>query len=212
VTPPKVTKCFRWVTKEHTSQHGDVKWVPGEWVKQSGELKLCENGLHGCRDPLDSLNQVWGDEWWAAEARGTVLKDDDKFCASEMRIIRRIPDALIRRFALDCAEHVYPIWEKAYPSDLRVRGCLDATKAYLDDPSPENKEAMTGAARAARAAGAARVARAAEGAAWAAGYAGAAWAAGAAAWAAGAAGAAEEKWQRQHLKELLKEAFEEASP
>ena len=193
MTPPKVTECFRWVTAEHTSQHGDVKWVPGEWVKQEGELILCGKGLHACLDPRDSLNQVWGTEWWAAEARGTVLKGDDNFCASEMRIVRRIPDALIRRFALDCAEHVYPIWEKAYPKDSRVRTSLDATKAYLDDPSPENDEAMTGAA----------------------GAAGAAWAAGAAegaARAAWAAWAAEEKWQKQHLKQLIEKALKEASP
>ena len=202
-------KCYRWVNTDLTSQHGKIQWTVGEWVKHEGELSLCESGLHACRSPLDSLEQVWGSRWFQAEARGKIESDESKFCASEMRLVREVPEKVIRRFALDCAEHVYGLWEREYPDDLRVRVSLDATRAYLDDPTPVNGARMHGAAGAAWAAGAVRAAagaaRAAAGAARAAGAAGAAGAAWAAR-AARAAGAAEEKWQRQHLKQLLKES------
>ena len=190
-------KCYRFVESNLKSSNGNIQWTVGDWVKHTGPLSLCESGLHACKEPLDSLNNVYGDRWFQVEARGNIVEGDDKFCASEMRLVREIPLAVIRRHALDFAERVYGIWVKEYPEDLRVRVSLDATRAYLDDPNKETEAKMIKAAEAAwaaRAAGAAWVA-------WAAGVAGAAGAAGVA----GVAGAAEQKWQKAHLRQLIKE-------
>ena len=178
-------KCYRFVESNLKSSNGNIQWTVGDWVKHTGPLSLCASGLHACKEPLDSLNNVYGDRWFQAEARGNIVEGDDKFCASEMRLLKEIPLAVIRRHALDCAERVYDIWEKEYPNDNRVRLSLDATRAYLDDPTPENEAKMHKAAWAA----------------WAAEVTWAAWAAGAA----GAARAVERKWQKAHLRQLIKE-------
>jgi len=39
--------------------------------------------------------------------------------------------AISRLFAVDCAEHVLPIFEAKYPDDKRVRGCIETTRRYL---------------------------------------------------------------------------------
>jgi hypothetical protein len=132
-------KCYRWAyaNKDGTyrSQNGAVTWTLGEWNKQEEKLEVCQNGFHACKQPLDSLEySSYGDTLLVAEYRGKTKRQGDKFCASEMRLIQPVPSNLVRRFALDCAEHVYDLWSKVYPDDDRVRKSLDATKAYLDDP------------------------------------------------------------------------------
>ena len=160
-------------------------------MKHTGPLSLCDSGLHGCRDAFDALDYSgYGDVFMAAEYRGKTSRrrsgGDTKFCVGEMRLLWEVPEGVIRRAALGFAEHVYLLWEKEYPDDSRVRVSLNATKAYLDDPTPKNKAKMVRAARAAGAAGAAWAARAA--------------------WVAGAARVAEEKWQRDHLEQLIEGA------
>ena len=39
--------------------------------------------------------------------------------------------AISRLFAVDCAEHVLPIYEAKYPNDGRVRACIETTRRYL---------------------------------------------------------------------------------
>jgi hypothetical protein len=104
---------------------------------------------------------------------------------------------------VDSAYRVLSLYEKEYPDDMRLRHALEAKQAWIDEPSDENVKKLTAARDAARvAADAAWVAT------WA--VTGTARdAAGAAipsvntgVW--GAAGDAEEKWQRKHLRKLIK--------
>lgn len=137
---------------------------------------------------------------------------------------------LVRHFGAWCAEQVLPIFEVAYPNDMRPRNAIAATRN--DEATPEDRDAARVAAwdAAGDAWDAARVAArvaAWDDAAWAAWAAGdaaraagdaagdaarataawAAWAAGearaAAAWAAGEAGAA----QKVQLRKMLTEGF-----
>src|SRR4030042_4100709 len=114
-------KCYRFVTKELKSQNGDVQWKVGEWQKLGNNLplKLCENGLHASKKPLDSLNNVYGRRWFWAEAKGEKLEDNGKFCCREIRLIREISKSLIVQFAVDCAKHLLPIFEKQVANDKR---------------------------------------------------------------------------------------------
>ena len=174
----EIVQCYRFVTKDLRSQNGDMQWVVGEWKKVEGKLSLCNVGLHACRTPYQSLAHVFGDRWFVAEARGVVVEEGDKFCASEMRLVKEIPVSVIHQYTVDCAYHVLPIYEKEYPDDKRPRLALEAKQAWINDPSDENKRKLD-----------------------------AAWAARAAAWAARAAAwDAEIEWQKQHLEELIKEA------
>ena len=230
----KVIKGYRFVNGNLKSKHGKVKWELGKWNKlDNGEpLQLCQNGFHASQRPTDSLNYIFGTRWFECEARGEILKDIDKFCATEMRLVREIPTKVIRQFAIDCAWRVLHIFEEKYPDDKRPRKALEAAQVYLNNPTKVNKDKLdaAGDARAARAAWDAawaardaawaardaRAARAAWDAAWAAGAAWdaraaardaagtAAWAAGDAARDAGDAGDAEIKWQNKHLINLIR--------
>ena len=186
-------KAYRFVTEDLKSEHGDVQWVVGEWQKYEGTLKLCKSGFHASRRPLDSLNYIFGTRWFLCETKGKALKDTDKLCASEMRILQEIPLSVIVQFATDCAKRV-DARDAAWAAIMK-----DAREAAA--AAWAAREAAAGAAREA-AAGAAREAAAA-----------AAWAAreaAAAAWAAReAAGDAEEKWQNNHLTKLIRQAFKE---
>ena len=201
-------KGYRFVTDDLKSEHGKVKWEIGKWNKLDNErqLRLCSNGFHASQKPLDSLNYNFGTRWFECEARGTILKGDDKFCATEMRLLKEIPNKVIQQFAIDCAYRVLPIYEKDYPEDARPRKALEAAQIYLDNPTKKNKDKLA-AARAVAWAAARAAGAAARDAAWAAAGAAARDAAGDAAWAAGAAARdAECKWQNGHLLNLIGES------
>ena len=122
-------KGYRFVTDDLKSQHGNTQWVIGKWQKCKGELSFCENGFHASQKPIDSLAYVFGTRWFECEARGGILKDTDKFCASEMRLTREIPKKVIQQFAIDCAYHVLHFFEDKYPDDKRPRQTLEAAEA-----------------------------------------------------------------------------------
>ena len=215
VKTDNIIPCYRFVTEDLRSENGVMQWSIGEWRRVEGELSLCNNGLHACREPTQSLSYVFGERWFSAEARGEILEEGDKFCAREMRLVKEIPIMVIHQWAVDCAYRVLSVYEEKYPGEMSPRLALEAKQAWIDNPCPETDAASAAwaAARAAArgAAGAAAsaawaAARGAASAAWAAGAAAratasAAWAAASAAWA--AARGAEEKWQREHLQELI---------
>ena len=95
----------------------------------------------------------------------------------------RCDPKLSLEFAIICAEHVLDVFEKWAPGDSRVRKSLEASRAYLENPTQAARAA--GAAGAVGAAGAAGAAEAAE-----------------AAWAARAAGRHE--WARAAADELVR--------
>lgn len=125
--------CYRFVKEDMTSnKDGVTKWKIGKWNKVEGKLKCCSNGLHASLTPRESLNNIYGDRWFIAEYRGNISKEDDKFCANEMRLIKEIPIIVIKRFALFCAKQCLKNYEKQYPDDKRVSECIRITELYLD--------------------------------------------------------------------------------
>jgi len=208
---PTLYKCLG---PERTACNGGTcQWLPpGEWMPPvQGPLVLCQNGYHLCefKDILSWANA----ELWEAEGRGESIAEGDKIVFREARLVKRCEwwnERTARLFACDCAEHVLSFFEKAHPTDMCPRQCIEVTRRYANGEANGDELAAAGAAaweaaraamaawEAARAAGdAARDAGATAGhadfawaAAWEAARA-AAGAAGAAAWDAGdAAGAA----------------------
>jgi hypothetical protein len=100
------------------------------------------------------------------------------------RAIDRAPWKLL--YVADCAEHVLHIYEKTYPSDTRVRDCIEVTRRFAHGDA--TREDLDAAARAAydAARAAASAARA-------------------------AAHTAERTWQTERLRWYLTEYTEEAS-
>jgi len=149
------------------SGYGKKKWKMGKWYKIKGELEMCSNGFHASKKILDSMSYVSIENLAKVEVRGKNLKQSDKQCWEEMRIIQawkwKKKDSVA--LAVYVANLVIDIFENKYPEDKRPRNAINAAKAWLKNSTDKNK-------------GAARDAGGAACAAW------AVWAAGGAPWAA----------------------------
>jgi hypothetical protein len=195
--------ALKFLREGGVGTHSGFQWPlpngkPGKWVKVTGTLEACENGIHAAL-PHQAMSWFHA-ECYVIELGGKVIDSGDKLVARKGRLIRRVDewnDTTARLFTADCAERMLPIYEKAYPGDKRPRDAIRAARAYAKHPTPRNQQRMNAARAAARAA------------AWA-----AAWdAAGAAAWAAAwdaaggaardAAGGAARAWQGQRLLHYL---------
>jgi hypothetical protein len=209
--------CYRFVNEDMTShQDNKILWKIGEWKKQEGKLKCCENGLHASLTPYKSINNVYGNRWFIAEYKGKIVKEDDKFCASEMRLVKEIPIKVLQYFAIRCAKRVLKFYEKHLPDDKRPALAIQAAEDFLDEKIKinelRNADAATAAHAAVYAADATYAAAAYAANAYAADTADAyaadtadAYAAATAATAAYATHAAEKKWQIKELNKLIKE-------
>jgi len=147
-------KCYRFVRDDLTSENGELPWKIGEWNKVSGKIVCCSNGLHAALTPRDSIRNVYGQRWFISEARGEIVKQDNKFAASEMRIVEEIPKIVLQRFAIWCAKDSLKYFEKKYPKDTRASDCIQAAENYLDgkikvDELIKKQEAAYGATGAA---------------------------------------------------------------
>jgi hypothetical protein len=208
----KSKKCFRFVNEDMTShQDGKTLWKIGEWKKQEGKLKVCENGLHASLTPFESIKNVYGNRWFIAEYKGKIAKEEDKFCASEMRLIKEIPIKVLQYFTIRCAKRSLHYFEEKYPNDKRPALAIQAAEDFLDgkitaaDAADAARVAARVAADAYAAAADAAYAAADAAVAAVAAYAAARVAAYAAAVAADAyAAAAEIKWQKKELNKLIK--------
>ena len=125
-------KCYRFVRDDLSSENGELSWKIGEWNRVSGKIVCCSNGLHAALTPRDSLRNVYGQRWFISEAREEIVKQDNKFAASEMRIVEEIPKTVLQRFAIWCAYGSLKYYEKKYPKDTRAINCIQAAKDYLD--------------------------------------------------------------------------------
>jgi hypothetical protein len=147
-------KCYRFVRDDLTSENGEFTWKIGEWNKVSGNIVCCSNGLHAALTPRDSIRNVYGQRWFISEARGEIVKQDNKFAASEMRIVEEIPKIVLQRFAIWCAKNSLKYYEKKYPKDTRASDCIQAAEDYFDgkikvDELIKKQEAAYGATGAA---------------------------------------------------------------
>lgn len=128
----KTIKCYRFVKDDLTSENGEMSWKIGEWNKISEKIVCCSNGLHASLTPRDSIRNVYGQRWFISEARGEIVKQDNKFAACEMRIVQEIPKIILQRFSIWCATDCLKYYEKKYPNDMRVSDCIQAAEDYLD--------------------------------------------------------------------------------
>jgi hypothetical protein len=154
----KTIKGYKFVDENLNSHSGKQHWEIGKWYKQAGIIELCNNGFHACEEPIDSLSYFqFNDRWFIVEARGEIIKDKDKFVASEMRLVKEIKNwnIISAKIAIYAAEQVLPYFEKRYPDDTRPHEAILAAKRYMKDKNEANKEALIKARDAAYAADAA---------------------------------------------------------
>lgn len=134
----KTIKGYKFVQKDRTSHNENHTWHVGKWYKHDGKLELCSSGFHACREPLESLNYIYGDKWFIVEARGKIIYNKgDKFVAEEMRLIVELPiKKILPPFAIWCAKRCLKYYEKKYPKDKRPAETIKAAEDYLDKKIP----------------------------------------------------------------------------
>ena len=92
----------------------DGRPVPpdGEWLEHTGELVMCDAGLHASRRLLDALKYAPGVTLCRVRVDGRIIEEsDDKLVASRRKIIWRIDaERVLRAFARWCAVQVLDQW------------------------------------------------------------------------------------------------------
>lgn len=135
---------------------GKGAWEPGDWMPEISPVRLCSSGYH-LIEPY-ALPEWWRADatLWLAEGRGLTDKGSDgKAAFGEARLVRELhnpTEGELRLLACDFAEHVLPIWHKAYPDDNRPDAAIAAVRAYIADPTEEIRAAWDAAQDAAWAA------------------------------------------------------------
>ena len=74
-----------------------MQYEVGGTYRVDGEVELCRNGLHFCRRLVDVFRHypIGSSRYFEVEAGGTVVTDkvDGKSAASELTIVRELPEA-----------------------------------------------------------------------------------------------------------------------
>lgn len=140
-----MTQLYKVTDVDGSSVNGGRgRWTVGRWRTVRGPLEPCRHGLH-----LTTVAQLphWiGPIIWRAETDGELLEAEDKWVARKARIVSRVEawdERTARMFACDCAEHVLPIWERAYPDDLRPREVIAVARRYAAGEATEQELAAT---------------------------------------------------------------------
>ena len=138
------------------SPHGH-KFRVGKWYKIDGELEICCKGFHASQNIIDSMNYVPAEVLAKVEVKGKSIKQDDKQCWSEMKLIKTYKwtkkDSI--SLAIYAAELVLDNFEKKYPDDKRPRNAIEAAKKVLKNNNQKNRSAASAAERVAWSAGSA---------------------------------------------------------
>lgn len=58
---------------------------------------------------------------------------------SRKEFLEYLPDLLVKKFAIACAEHVLPIWTQEFPDDHRPAQAIQAAKDFLDGKITESE-------------------------------------------------------------------------
>ena len=157
---PNVLLAYHFLNEDMATNLGnEPPWTVGKSRSVAGEIIPCESGYHGSPTLWNALTYAPGPVGCLVGLSGDVQPHGDpvdKYAARTRKLLAAVNiETELRLFAADCAEHVLPIYEAAYPGDGRPRRAIEAARAFARG---EIDEVALGAAR--DAALAARAARA----------------------------------------------------
>lgn len=147
----EITKQYKFLRKGMISKNGDHKWRFNKWYKVDGKLELCQNGFHSSIEPYDAFSYVQGEILAIVECRGKHLKDKDKYCWEEQRVIKTYKwtkkESL--KLAIFSAEICLKNFEKWNKTDKSPREAIEAAKRVLFKDTSKNRSAAWSARSAA---------------------------------------------------------------
>ena len=167
-------KAWHFTGANKRLRHGDGRDIKsGRTLKVQGSLAMCNYGLHASKRLIDALRYAPGTYVWRVELGGDIVRDDDKFVASERTALWGYDATdVLRAFARRCALDVVGLWDapEQVVEYLRTgdESICAAASSAARDAARDAASAARDAASAARDASAARAAWDARDAAWAA--------------------------------------------
>ena len=134
-TPPVIAYHFTG----KTLRNGDPIPGLGEWLTYSGDVKICQSGLHASRSPWDALQYAPGEYLHQVECDEIFEEQSDKLVCRRRKIIATIDaTSLLREFARKRALSVIHLWQAP-----------DVVRRYLETGDEQLRAAARDAARAA---------------------------------------------------------------
>ena len=150
----KVKTRYKFLCAGLKSKNGLAKWCKGIWQHCEGELGMCRVGFHCFKQPYDAFSYVQGEILALVEVKGKSIKEDNKECWSDMRVVKAYKwtkkDSL--KLAIFSAELCLKNFEEFYPDDERPRQAIEAAKKVLFHNTKKNQAHAVYAATAAAAA------------------------------------------------------------
>ena len=131
----KEKPIYLWksLQKGTISNHNNFKWCINKWYKINGKLEMCINGFHASEMIVDAMKYCELEVLAKVEVRSCHLKQDDKQCWEEMRIVKKWKwtkeDSV--RLAIYAANLTLKNFEIKNPDDKRPRLAIYAAKNYL---------------------------------------------------------------------------------
>ena len=114
---------------------------PGRWVRVSGELRYCENGIHACTE--EQLVDWLDEELWEIELEGAV-EVEDGVVAEAGRLIRRLEgwdDECAHAFVDDCVEKTIELAAESLLKTGRKQD-LEELRAWRARPDERKMRAL----------------------------------------------------------------------
>lgn len=109
-------KIYGWHFCGATLRDGLPIPKDGEWLKHTGDVRICKSGLHFSDTPFEALEYAPGATLCYVELRDVVERQSDKGVACERRIISRMDATeLLRYFARMQAVSVVHLLNAAPP-------------------------------------------------------------------------------------------------
>ena len=147
----KITKQgtgWKILLKGNKSQHNDFKWRLNKWYTHEGELELCNAGFHASKELVSAMSYVTPGIIAKVEYRGEVIEQEDKFVASEMRVIEtyRFTKRMAVEWSIYCARQILKNWNSYAKTDNRPLKAIQAAEKWLRNPTKKNQEAAESAA------------------------------------------------------------------
>ncbi len=112
---------------------------PGEWVRVSGELRQCQNGIHACTE--GQLVEWLDEELWEIELDDAAVEVEGGLVAPAGRLIRRVKgwgDECARAFVDHCVDSTVALAAESLAKTGRKRESEELT-ASRARPDAEQK-------------------------------------------------------------------------
>ena len=120
-----------------TLQDGSPVPPDGETLRWTGDLVMCQSGLHASRKPWQALEHAPGHTLCRVHCAGELIQDFNKLVCRERTIVSRVDtSALLWAFARKCALDVTHLWE-----------CTPVMLEYLNTGDETKRDAARDAAR-----------------------------------------------------------------